>query len=217
MNAYITKCQEARVGPAGMMTKIDRLVTALDFARPKKTFQQRIPHGRAGHGPAPDDGTINLCDPFCTVSLSLSVRWIGLLKFCLWGAYRATYLWMGEMWGTRRRSVGWWGMKEAYLRLVIALVYAGGYLPACGGAAGFRSRGGLIYMMFSVSFSDSIALVLSPFSDPLKTKPDCLPSSGLVGTRFRSDRSRGQQKRLTSWRKGQSDHMVSLITEVDAE
>ena len=28
---YVTKCQEAGVGPAGILTKIDRLVTALDF------------------------------------------------------------------------------------------------------------------------------------------------------------------------------------------
>ena len=37
MNSYVTKCQEAGVGPAGILTKIDRLVTALDFVLLQKS------------------------------------------------------------------------------------------------------------------------------------------------------------------------------------
>ena len=37
MRAYIEKCKEAKVGPAGLLTKVDRLVTALDFLRLAKT------------------------------------------------------------------------------------------------------------------------------------------------------------------------------------
>ena len=37
MRKYIDKCDEAGVGPAGLLTKVDRLVTALDYVRLAKT------------------------------------------------------------------------------------------------------------------------------------------------------------------------------------